>query len=157
MLRTIQETGDQIVRDTCVILNDWREWLLREFQAVLLPPYHSLSTVEKCVIASRILVEPKDGSYSKSIARRLAQVLLYMFVAVYKKELETFHRNGRTPTTMAHDFIIERIGDLKTWEGVGRDRIVDSKNYGKRWWRLGSGIGLITVLTCSPDLVIGDM
>jgi hypothetical protein len=74
-----------------------------------------------------------------------------------EKNRETFHRNGRTPMTMAHDFIIERIGDLKTWERDGRDGLVDSKNYGKRWWRLGSGIGIITVLTCAPDLVIGDM
>ncbi|KUL81317.1 hypothetical protein ZTR_09983 [Talaromyces verruculosus] len=161
MWRTIQETGDQIARDTCVILNDWSEWLLREFQPVLLPPYHSLSTVEKCVAASRILVEPKDGSHSKSIARRLAQVLLHIFVPVYAKELgmreqngETFHRKNRTSVTMAHDFIIERVGDLNTRD---RDRVVNSKNYGKRWWRLGSGIGLITVLTCAPDLAIGDM
>ncbi|KUL81469.1 hypothetical protein ZTR_10369 [Talaromyces verruculosus] len=160
-LRTIYETGDRIVRGTCVILNDWSEWLLREFQPALLPPYHSLSTVEKCVAASRILVEPKDGNHGKSIRRRLAQVLLHIFVPVYAKELEirenegeTFHRNGRRPMTMAHDFIIGRVGDLNTQD---RDRVVNSKNYGKRWWRLGSGIGLITVLTCAPDLVIGDM
>lgn len=150
-LRTIYETGDRIVRGTCVILNDWSEWLLREFQPALLPPYHSLSTVEKCVAASRILVEPKDGSHGKSIARRLAQVLLYTFVAVYEKELKKmFHRNGRTPMAMAHDFIMERI----EWN---RNRLVDSKNYGKRWWRLGSGIGIITILTCAPDSVMGDM
>lgn len=150
-LRTIYETGDRIVRGTCVILNDWSEWLLREFQPVLLPPYHSLSTVEKCVAASRILVEPKDGSHGKSIARRLAQVLLYTFVAVYEKELEKLnHRNGRTPMAMAHDSIMERIA----WN---RNRLVDSKNYGKRWWRLGSGIGIITILTCAPDSVMGDM
>jgi hypothetical protein len=150
-LRMIYETGDQIVRSTCVILNDWSEWLLREFQPVLLPPYHSLSTVEKCVAASRILVEPKDGSHSKSIPRRLAQVLLYIFVHVYEKELkETVHRNRRTPMAMAHDLIMERIA----WN---RNRLVDSKNYGKRWWRLGSGIGIITILTCAPDSVMGDM
>ncbi|KUL81303.1 hypothetical protein ZTR_11409, partial [Talaromyces verruculosus] len=129
-LRTIYETGDQIVRSTYVILNDW---------------------MEKCVAASRILVEPKDGSHSKSIPRRLAQVLLYIFVHVYEKELEkTFLRNGRKPMAMAHDIIMERVA----WN---RNRLVDSKNYGKRWWRLGSGIGIITILTCSPDSVIGDM
>uniref|UniRef100_A0A093URC6 Uncharacterized protein n=1 Tax=Talaromyces marneffei PM1 TaxID=1077442 RepID=A0A093URC6_TALMA len=150
-LRTIYETGDQIVRSTCDILNDWSEWLLREFQPVLLPPYHSLSTVEKCVAASRILVEPKDGSHSKSISRRLAQVLLYIFVHVYENELEqTFHRKSRTPIAMAHDSIMDRI----TWN---RNRLINSKNYGKRWWRLGSGIGIITILTCAPDSVIGDM
>lgn len=150
-LRMIYETGDQIVRSTCVILNDWSEWLLREFQPVLLPPYHSLSTVEKCVAASRILVEPKDGSHSKSIPRRLAQVLLYIFVHVYEKELKkSCLRNGRKPMAMAHDSIMERIA----WN---RNRLVDSKNYGKRWWRLGSGIGIITILTCAPDSVIGDM
>ncbi|KUL81290.1 hypothetical protein ZTR_10181 [Talaromyces verruculosus] len=150
-LRTIYEAGDQIVRSTCVILNDWNEWLLREFQPVLLPTYHSLSTVDKCVAASRILVEPKDGSQSRSISRRLAQVLLYIFVHVYENELkQTCHRNGRKPMAMAHDFIMERI----TWN---RDRLVNSKNYGKRWWRLGTGIGIITILTCAPDSVIGDM
>ncbi|QGA17633.1 hypothetical protein EYB26_005308 [Talaromyces marneffei] len=161
-LRTIHEIGDQIVSDTCVILNTWSEWLSREFQPVLLPPYHSLSTVEKCVAASRVLVEPKDGSHGKSIHRRLAQIFLHIFVPLYAKELEererngeTFQRNGRRPITMAHDVIVESVGsDLERWN---RDRVVNSKNYGKRWWRLGSGIGIITALTCALDSVMGDM
>lgn len=158
----IRELGDQIVSDTCTILDAWTEWLPREFQPISLPPYRSLSTLEKCVAASRILVEPKDGSHHKSMHRRLAQVLLYLFAPVLAKELETreengevFHRNGLRPITMAHDMILERVNsDLELWN---RDRVVNSKNYGKRWWRLGSGIGMITVLTCPSHLVIGEL
>jgi hypothetical protein len=28
--------------------------------------------------------------------------------------------------------------------------VLKGKNYGKRWWRLGSGVGIIAVLTCRP-------
>ncbi|KAI7973362.1 hypothetical protein EIK77_000826 [Talaromyces pinophilus] len=159
-LLTIHEVGVQILSDTYAILNDWSEWVPRELQPALLPPYRSLSTLEICVAASRILMEPKSGSHS--IHRRLAQLLLYIFVSIFVKELEerekngeTFDRKGRKVITMAHDMIVECVGsDLKMWN---RGRVVDNKNYGKRWLRLGSGIGIITVLTCPPDSVIGDM
>jgi hypothetical protein len=102
-----------------------------------------------------------DNLHCGPVRQRLAKVFLHIFVHEFFKELEekeeklgvVYQRNGRTVLTIVHDLIVEKVGEFetnsKTWSRVD---VVEDKNIGKRWWRLGSGIGLVVILTCASDL-----
>lgn len=161
-LREIYQLGDRIVDETALALNDWNEWSSREFQPpnAVLSPCHHLSPVEICAVAFQFLMETHKGVYRKSVHRRLAQILLYSFVAEMEQGIVMSEGQGifipykgRKPVTIAHDLTIAQVG-ISEMNGkkCNRKEIGEEKNHGKRWWRLGSGIGLVTVLTCSSDI-----
>jgi hypothetical protein len=164
-LRQIYEMGDRIIDETNVILNGWNEWLSRECQApgVVLPAYHNLSSAEICFAACELLASTHDNG---PVHQRLAQVLLHIFVHEFDEELKKkenkweilLQRNNRKVLTIVHDLIVEKVGEFetnsKTWS---RQSVVENKNFGKRWWRLGSGIGLVVILTCASDLANSHM
>jgi hypothetical protein len=160
-LRTIYEIGDRIVNDTAVVLNNWSEWCSREFQLpdVLLPACHDLSEVEISVAAYRFLLETHNGFHRRLVHRRLAHVLLQIFIPELEEKIATkgargqLTFKGRQPITIAHDSIIEKVGALvRDTEKCNRGHLVDCRSYGKRWWRLGSGIGIVAILAGSQDL-----
>jgi hypothetical protein len=162
-LRKIYQMGDRIIHDTNVVLSSWNEWLSRECQAprVVLPAYHNLSSAEICFAAYRLLASTHKTFHHGSVHRRLAQVLLHIFVHEFDKELQeredkqevVLQRDGRSVLTIVHDLIVEQVGEFeKNSKKWNRLDVVEDKNLGKRWWRLGSGIGFIAILTCAPDL-----
>ncbi|EED17218.1 conserved hypothetical protein [Talaromyces stipitatus ATCC 10500] len=162
-LRQIYEMGDRIIDETNVVLNGWNEWLSRECQApgVVLPAYHNLSLAEICFAACRLLASTHDNLHHGPVHQRLAQVLLYIFVHEFDKELQkredkqevVLQRNGRKMMTIVHDLIVEKVGEFeKNGKKWNRKDVVEDKNLGKRWWRLGSGIGFVVILTCASDL-----
>ncbi|OKL59328.1 hypothetical protein UA08_05006 [Talaromyces atroroseus] len=163
-LREIYRLGDRIINETARVLNDWSEWSSREFQPpnAVLSPCHDLSPVEICAVAFRFLMETHNGIHRKSIHRRLAQILLDNFVAEVEQEITTregqgvFIRydggTGRKSVTVAHDLTIAKVGiSEKNGKKCNREEIGKEKSPGRRWWRLGSGIGVVTVLTCPSD------
>lgn len=167
-LRHIHEMGDRIMYETNVILRGWNEWLSRECQApgVVLPAYHNLSSAEICFAACRLLVSTHESFHDESVYRRLAQVLLHVFVPEIEKEVkgrqdrgERFLKpNHRKPVTIAHDLIVENVSECeRNGKKLCRQNLVQHKNFGKRWWRLGNGIGLVIILTCSSDLATSYM
>ncbi|KAL3705906.1 hypothetical protein TMatcc_006915 [Talaromyces marneffei ATCC 18224] len=167
-LRQIYEIGDRIIYETNVILNGWNEWLSRECQApgVVLPAYHNLSSAEICFAACRLLVSTHESFHHESVYGRLAQVLLHIFVPEIKKEVKErqdrgerfLNPNHRKPVTIAHDLILENVSEFeRNGKRPCRQNLVQHKNFGKRWWRLGSGIGLVVILTCSSDLATSHM
>ncbi|KAH8691917.1 hypothetical protein BGW36DRAFT_431159 [Talaromyces proteolyticus] len=161
-LHTIQELGDIIVGDTVAVLDHWNEWLENNLHhsCISLPPFDRFSSADICVAMFRFLRETDSNTHRKAILRRLARVLLHIFVAESVKELESrerngevFDRNGRKMTTVAHDLIIEKIDRSRVDDQMcERSQISEAKSYGKRWWRLGSGIGIIAILVCAPDV-----
>jgi hypothetical protein len=165
-LRKIYWLGDRIINETARVLNDWSEWSSREFQppnAVLSPCQH-LSPVEICAVAFRFLMETHNGVHRKSVHRRLAQILIYNFVAKLEQGIitdeihEVFSRydsgsKGDKPVTIANDLIIAKVGISETnGKKCNREEIGKEKSSGRRWWRLGSGIGVVTILACPSDL-----
>lgn len=162
-LRKIYQMGDRIIDETNIALNHWSEWLSRECYApeVEIPAYHSLSSAEICFAAYRLLASTHNMFHPGSVHPRLALVLLHIFVHEFVKELGkreakqevVLQRNGRKIVTVVHDMILEKVGEYKRngkkWK---RQDVVDDKNLGKRWWRLGSGIGFVAILTCASDL-----
>jgi hypothetical protein len=166
-LRDIEDLGDIIGSDIIATLNHWNEWLENNLQrsSVSLPSLAGFSSVDICVTVFRFLTETNNESHRRSISRRLARVLLHIFVPEFAKELalrecdgEVFARNGRQMITVAHDLIIERIDPSGVDEQTcNRSQISEAKSYGKRWWRLGSGIGIIAILACAPDVAVNYM
>jgi hypothetical protein len=90
-LRKIYRLVDRIVDETARVLNDWSEWPSREFQPpnAVLSPCHHLSPVEICAVAFRFLMETHNGVHRKSVHRRLAQILIYNFVAEVEQRIIT--------------------------------------------------------------------
>ncbi|KUL81316.1 hypothetical protein ZTR_09982 [Talaromyces verruculosus] len=165
-LRKIYWLGDRIINETARVLNDWSEWSSREFQPpnAVLSPCHHLSPVEICAVAFRFLMETHNGVHRKSMHRRLAQILIYNFVAEVEQGIitdeihEVFSRydsgsKGDKPVTIANDLIIAKVGiSEKNGKKCNRVEIGKEKSSGRRWWRLGSGIGVVTILACPSDL-----
>ncbi|KUL82101.1 hypothetical protein ZTR_10070 [Talaromyces verruculosus] len=161
-LRQIYDMGDRIMYETNIILNSWNEWLSRESQApVAVLPAYNLSSAEICIAAYRLLGSTHESFYRESVYRRLAQVLLHIFVPEIKEEVkerqdkgERFLKpNHRKAVTIAHDLIVENVSEFEeNGKKPSRQNLVDHKNFGKRWWRLGSGIGLVVILTCPSAL-----
>ncbi|CRG89580.1 hypothetical protein PISL3812_06617 [Talaromyces islandicus] len=112
---------------------------------------HNLSSVETCAVALRFLME--------TVHHRLAQILLHTFVAKVEQEIDMregqgvfIPRKGRQNVIIAHDLTIAKVGiPERNGKKCNRKEIGDDKSYGKRWWRLGSGIGVVAVFTCASD------
>jgi hypothetical protein len=156
VLSTVYRTGDKVISDTIYVLNHWNEWWQSELQQDTLsfPGCHGLSSAEICATMLQI-VRNRDIVPSQSVPRRLARVLLHVFAAEFIRELEEkerhgeiFYRGGRTMTCIAHSFILDMI-TMDGWK-YNRSHISDGKSLGKRWWKLGSGIGYIAILACVP-------
>lgn len=156
-LRIIYQTGDKIINDTGVLLNDLEEWLLRDYQTyrVSLPPCHNLPSPEIPATILRFLMETNNDEQRKSVYRRLARVLFFVFIENGVKQLDTRDKNKTIPrrghhlTTIFHKSILARVGDLGIHgKKCDASQISDSKSYGRRWWQLGSTVGIIAVLTC---------
>ncbi|KAF3404144.1 hypothetical protein DPV78_003414 [Talaromyces pinophilus] len=167
ILRQIYEMGDRIIYETNIILNSWNEWLSRQPQApVAVLPAYKLSSAEICIAAYRLLVSTHEIFHRESVYRRLAQVLLHIFVPEIKKAVKERQDKGegflkptnRKPVTIAHDLIVENVNEFeRNGKKPCRENLVNHKNFGKRWWRLGNGIGLVVILTCSSDLATSHM
>lgn len=154
-LRDIYQLGDSIIHHTAAVLDDWNGWLLQNFPSdgLLLPACHSLSLKAICTSISQFLMKTNNGMQRKSIHRRLARILLHICLDEYDKELDNtgFNPQSRKSITVAHDSILTQLhGFQVNGKGCTRDYLSNNRNLGKRWWRLGSGIGIIHVLACAP-------
>ncbi|GAM42239.1 hypothetical protein TCE0_044f16018 [Talaromyces pinophilus] len=95
ILRQIYEMGDRIIYETKIILNSWNEWLSRQPQApVAVLPAYNLSSAEICIAAYRLLVSTHETFHHESVYRRLAQVLLHVFVPEIKKAVKERQDKG---------------------------------------------------------------
>ena len=66
--------------------------------------------------------------------------------------------NHRKPVTIAHVLIVENVSEFEeNGKKPSRQNLVYHKNFGKRWWRLGRGIGLVVILTCPSALATSHM
>ncbi|OKL59321.1 hypothetical protein UA08_05001 [Talaromyces atroroseus] len=156
-LREIYQLGDSIIHHTAAVLDDWNGWLLRNFPSdgLLLPPCHSLSLKAICTSMSQFLMKTNNDMQRKSIHRRLARILLYICLSEYDKELDNTSLNpqSRKSITIAHDSIVAMLrGFQVNGKECTRKYLSDNRNLGKRWWRLGSGIGIIHVFACAPHM-----
>jgi hypothetical protein len=156
-LREIYQLGDSIIHHTAAVLDDWNGWLLQNFPSdgLLLPPCHSLSLKAICASMSQFLMKTNNDMQRKSIHRRLARILLHICHDEYDKELDntSFNPQSRKPVTVAHDSIVALLrGFQVNGKECTRKYLSDNRNLGKRWWRLGSGIGIIHVLACAPHM-----
>lgn len=156
-LREIYQLGDSIIQHTAAVLDDWNGWMLRSFPSdgLLLPPCHGLSLRAICTSMSRFLMRTNNDMQRKSIHRRLARILLYIYLTAYDKELDMTRVDRQThkPITLAHDAILAQLhGFQVNGKGCTRKYLSDNRNLGKRWWRLGSGIGIIHILACAPHM-----
>ncbi|QKX61671.1 uncharacterized protein TRUGW13939_08824 [Talaromyces rugulosus] len=161
-LREIYQIGDRIVSDTAFVLNDLKGWLWKDFQqhGILLPSCHNLPSAKISTSMFRFLMETNNDRQRKSVYRRLARVLFFIFVKNYVEQLEKREANGefidrhhRNLISIAHTTILQEVGDLSVnGKECAQKQISDSKSYGKRWWKLGSGIGIIAILAGGPDV-----
>ncbi|KUL81512.1 hypothetical protein ZTR_11379 [Talaromyces verruculosus] len=156
-LREIYQLGDSIIHHTAAVLDDWNGWLLRNFPSdgLLLPPCHGLSLKAICTSMSQFLMKTNNDMQRKSIHRRLARILLYICLSEYDKELDntSFNPRSRKSITIAHDSIVATLRGFQVdGKECTRKYLSDNRNLGKRWWRLGSGIGIIHVLACAPHM-----
>ncbi|RAO74328.1 uncharacterized protein BHQ10_010340 [Talaromyces amestolkiae] len=156
-LREIYQLGDSIIHHTAAVLDDWNGWLLQNFPSdgLLLPPCHSLSLKAICASMSQFLMKTNNDMQRKSIHRRLARILLHVCHDEYDKELDnaSFNPQSRKSVTVAHDSIVAQLrGFQVNGKECTRKYLSDNRNLGKRWWRLGSGIGIIHVLACAPRM-----
>jgi hypothetical protein len=159
-LRKIYQAGDKIISETGILLNDLNGWLLKDYQThgISLPPCHNLPSAKIATTMFRFLMETNNDEQQKSVHRRLAQVIFFVFVNISVDQLErrdqngeTIHRCRNTLTTIFHKSILASVGDLAVnGKKCNLGHVSDCKNYGKRWWKLGSSIGIIAVLTCGP-------
>ncbi|QKX64379.1 uncharacterized protein TRUGW13939_11553 [Talaromyces rugulosus] len=157
-LHIIYQAGDKIISDTGILLNDLKGWLLEDYRThgISLPPCHNFPSAEIVTTMFRFLMETKNDEQQKSVHRRLAQVIFFIFVNIGVERLKTRDQNGETIprsgndlTAVYHKSILANVGELEV-NGKKCDggHVSDCKNYGKRWWKLASSIGIITVLTC---------
>ncbi|CRG92813.1 hypothetical protein PISL3812_09882 [Talaromyces islandicus] len=120
--RTIYQTGDKIISDTGILLNDLKEWLSEDYRTygISLPRCHNLSSAEIATTMFRFLMETKNDEQQKSVYRRLAQVIFLIFVNIgveqlntWDKNEETVPRSGRNLTAIYHKSILASVGDLE--------------------------------------------
>lgn len=159
-LRTIYQAGDKIISDTGILLNNLKGWLLEDCRThgISLPPCRNLPSAEIVTTMFRFLMETKNDEQQKSVHRRLAQVIFFIFVNIIVERLnirdkngEAIPRSGNNLTAVYHKSILASVGDLElNGKKCDTGHVSDCKNYGKRWWKLGSSIGIIAVLTCGP-------
>lgn len=173
----IQRLGDRLVRDGAAnVLHRWHRWHLNESEyqhILLLPPVDCLSLEEKCVTYYALLIKNFSNETNRgpeSVARRLAQILFHIFFDEFVRELEEkertreicIDRRGRHITTVARDFILDKIypneysklKDGKDGKKSYRDKVSDQASHGRRWWRFGNGTSLGAVLNCPRDVAI---
>ncbi|KAH8691825.1 hypothetical protein BGW36DRAFT_437369 [Talaromyces proteolyticus] len=160
--REIYRLGDRIISDTAIVLNDLEGWLWEDFQqhGVVLPSCHNLPSAKISTSMFRFLMETNNDRQRKSVYRRLAQVLFFVFVENDVKQLDKREKNGeviahnhRNFTGMAHKSILQEIGDLSVnGKNCSQEQISNNKSCGKRWWRLGSGTGIIVILAGGPGV-----